>query len=124
LNIKIPKWCKLKRENIMSSDKDFIDFIVDQIKNAGVITYKKMFGEYAIYSNGKVVALVCDNQLYVKPTENGRLYIGDVVERPAYKGAKLSFLIEDKIEDSEWISGLVRITANELPEPNPKKKKI
>jgi hypothetical protein len=26
-------------------------------------------GEYAIYCNGKVVALVCDNQLFVKPTE-------------------------------------------------------
>jgi TfoX/Sxy family transcriptional regulator of competence genes len=108
----------------MSSDKDFIDFIVDQIENAGTITYKKMFGEYAIYSSGKVVALVCDNQLYIKPTEGGRSFIGDVVELPAYKGAKLSFLIEDKIEDREWISGLIRITANELPEPKPKKKKI
>lgn len=53
----------------MASDKSFVDFIVDQIENAGQITYKKMFGEYAIYCNGKVVALVCDNRFFVKPTE-------------------------------------------------------
>jgi TfoX/Sxy family transcriptional regulator of competence genes len=107
----------------MSSDKDFIDFIVDQIENAGLITYKKMFGEYAIYSNGKVVALVCDNQLFVKPTSGGKLFIGNVEEAPPYPGAKLSFLIKDKFEDREWISELIKITANELPEPKPKKKK-
>ena len=39
-----------------------------------------MFGEYAFYVNGKVVALLCDNLLYIKPTEGGRLFIGDVVE--------------------------------------------
>jgi TfoX/Sxy family transcriptional regulator of competence genes len=107
----------------MSSDKDFIEFIVDQIKNAGVITYRKMFGEYAIYSDGKVVALVCDNQLYIKPTENGRSFIENVVEKPPYPGAKLYFLIEDRIDDREWLSQLVRITAKELPEPKQKNKK-
>jgi TfoX/Sxy family transcriptional regulator of competence genes len=107
----------------MASDKDFVEFIVDQIENAGTITYRKMFGEYAIYSGGKVIALVCDNQLFVKPTEGGRSFIGDVVEAPAYPGAKMSFLIEDKFEDREWLSDLVRITAKELPEPKPKKRK-
>jgi TfoX/Sxy family transcriptional regulator of competence genes len=107
----------------MSSDQSFVDFIVDQIENAGTITYRKMFGEYAIYSSGKVVALVCDNKLFVKPTESGRAFIGDVVEAPAYPGAKMSFLVEDKIEDREWISNLIRITAKELPEPKPKKNK-
>ena len=106
----------------MSSSKDFIDFIVDQIKNAGIITYKKMFGEYAIYSDGKVVALVSDNQLFVKPTEGGKLFIGDVLEAPAYPGAKLSFLIEDKFEDQEWISELIRITAKGLSIPKPHKR--
>ncbi|MBN1621793.1 MAG: TfoX/Sxy family protein [Endomicrobiales bacterium] len=107
----------------MATDLDFIKFLVDQIEHAGVITYRKMFGEYVVYSGSKVIALVCDNQLYIKPTEAGRSYIGDVVEAPPYPGAKLYFLIEDKFEDREWISGLVRATAKELPEPKPKKKK-
>ena len=107
----------------MATDKAFVDFVLDQIENAGEITAKKMFGEYGIFSNGKIFALVCDNKLFIKPTESGRAFIQNVVEAPPYKGAKPSFLIEDKIEDREWLSELIRISLKELPEPKPKKKK-
>ena len=107
----------------MTSDQDFVDFIVEQMENAGLITYRKMFGEYGLYSNGKIVALICDNQLFVKPTQSGRDFIGDVDEAPPYPGARDYFLIDDKFEDREWISELIRITAAELPTPKPKTKK-
>jgi TfoX/Sxy family transcriptional regulator of competence genes len=105
----------------MASDKSFIEFIVDQMGNAGSISHKKMFGEYAIYCDGKVVALVCDNRLFIKPTEGGRAYIGDIVEAAPYPGAKLYFLMEDAFEDREWIGGLIKITAQELPIPKQKR---
>ena len=107
----------------MASDQEFIDFVIDQIENAGQITYRKMFGEYGIYADGKIFALVCDNKLFIKPTEGGRAFIREVVEAPPYPGAKPSFLIEEKLEDRDWISELVRITVKELPEPKPKKRK-
>ena len=107
----------------MGSNLNFVEFVVDQIENAGEITYKKMFGEYGLWSNGKIVALICNDQLFVKPTEAGRSFIKNVIEAPPYPGAKFYFLIEDKIEDREWISNLIRITAKELPKPKPKKKK-
>ena len=107
----------------MASDSNFVDFVLDQIKNAGVITAKKMFGEYGIYSDEKLFGLICDNKLFVKPTNSGREFIGNVLEAPPYEGAKPSFLIEEKIEDSEWLSELVRISVKELPLPKPKKKK-
>ena len=107
----------------MASDKEFVEFVVGQIENAGEITAKKMFGEYGIFSNGKIFALICDNKLFIKPTEAGRTFIKEVIEAPPYPGAKPSFLIENKIGDREWISNLVRITLKELPDPKPKKKK-
>lgn len=107
----------------MASDQNFVDFVLEQIKNVGEITAKKMFGEYGVYADGKLFGLICDNKLFVKPTTSGREFIGNVVESPPYEGAKPSFLIEDKIEDSEWISELVRISLKELPSPKPKKKK-
>jgi TfoX/Sxy family transcriptional regulator of competence genes len=107
----------------MASDQNFVDFVIDQIKGAGEITAKKMFGEYGIYANGKIIGLICDNKLFIKPTNSGREFIGEVVESPAYPGAKPGFLIGDKIEDSEWLSKLVSISVKELPEPKPKKKK-
>ncbi len=107
----------------MASETNFVDFVVAQIKNSGEITAKKMFGEYGIYADEKLFGLLCDNKLFIKPTNSGREFIGNVVEAPPYEGAKPSFLIEDKIEDSEWLSELVRISLNELPAPKPKKKK-
>ena len=106
----------------MPSTQKFVDFIIDQITNAGEITAKKMFGEYGLYSNGKLFGLVCDDKLFIKPTNAGRQFIGTPTEAPPYEGAKPSFLIEDKLEDSEWLSALVRISVDELPMPKPKKK--
>lgn len=107
----------------MASDQTFVDFIVDQIENAGEISAKKMFGEYALYSGEKMFALICDDKLFIKPTQAGRAFIGDVVEAPPYPGAKPSFLIEEKVEDRGWLSELVRISVAELPMPKPNKKK-
>lgn len=107
----------------MASDKDFMNFVVDQIENVGQVTYKSMFGEYGLFSDKKIFALVCDNKLFIKPTLGGRNFIGNVVEAPPYPGAKQSFLIEDKLDDKDWLSELVKITLKELPEPKPKKKK-
>jgi len=107
----------------MASNQKFVDFVLDNIQNAGEITARKMFGEYGIYADGKIFGLICDNKLFIKPTIAGRAFIGDVVEAPPYTGAKPSFLIEDKIEDRLWLSELVRITVKELPMPIPKRKK-
>lgn len=106
----------------MASTQNFVDFVIEQIENAGEITAKKMFGEYGIYADGIIFGLICDNKLFVKPTISGREFIGNVVEAPPYEGAKPAFLIEDQIEDREWLSELIRISVKELPEPKPKKK--
>jgi TfoX/Sxy family transcriptional regulator of competence genes len=107
----------------MASEQRIVDFIIDQIGIPEHITYKKMFGEYALYFDTKLFALVCDDKLYIKPTLAGRAYIKDVVEAPPYEGAKPSFLIEEQLDDHVWLKKLVTITVQELPEPKPKKKK-
>ncbi|MDH3266919.1 MAG: TfoX/Sxy family protein [Gammaproteobacteria bacterium] len=107
----------------MATNHEFVEFVVDQIDVACAITFRKMFGEYALYSKAKVVALICDDQLFIKPTDAGRSFIGDVVEAPPYPGAKLCFLIQDEIDNGEWLSQLITLTEAELPTPKPKKKK-
>ena len=106
----------------MASDQSFVDFVVDQMQGAGTISHRKMFGEYAVYCDGKVVALVCDNCLFVKPTAGGRSYIGDPTEAPPYPGAKPHFLIEDMLENRDWLRGLVQATVRELPKPKARRK--
>jgi DNA transformation protein and related proteins len=108
----------------MASDAEFVEYVCDRIDGAGEISFRKMFGEYAIYCDAKVVALVCENQLFVKPTISGRSIIEDVVEAPPYSKAKPHFQItRDRLDDREWISALIRLTASELPLPKPKKSK-
>ena len=107
----------------MASDKNIVEFIVGQIDNLDEHSHIMMMGEYVLYCNGKVVALICDNQLFVKPTEAGRAFIGDVVEAPPYPGAKPAFLIEDQIEDKDWMRQLISLTEQELPTPKPNKKR-
>jgi TfoX/Sxy family transcriptional regulator of competence genes len=102
---------------------EFVEYVTDQVDDSCNLTHRMMFGGCTLYLDGKVVALVCDDQLFVKPTRAGREFITDVVEAPAYPGAKNSFLIEDQIEGGEWLTNLLIVTAAELPLPKPRKKK-
>ncbi len=104
----------------MASDTKVVEFIVGQMARARAITYRKMFGEYALYYDGKVFAFVCDNQLFFKPTDAGRALLGDVVEAPPWPTAKPHFLIDEGIDDMEWLANLVRVTARALPVPKAK----
>lgn len=107
----------------MGSDLSFVEHVEDQLDEDCAVTRKMMFGEFGLFSHGKMFGMVSDNRLFVKPTDGGRAFIGDVVEAPPYPGAKPIFLIEDQIEDGEWLSELVRITTRELPAPKPRKRK-
>ena len=107
----------------MASYQDFVDYVFDQAAGAGRISSRKMFGEYALYLDGKVVALVCDNQLFVKRTAAGRSVLGEPTEGLPYPGAKPWFLVDEALEDSELLAMLLRATAKALPVPKPKKPK-
>lgn len=107
----------------MASDRDLVEYIAGQISDECEISFRAMFGGYTFYSKGKVVALVCDGQLFVKPTDAGKAFIGDFVEAPAYPGAKPSLLIQEQIDNSDWLSKLIAITEKELPKPRPKARK-
>ncbi|MEK4032279.1 TfoX/Sxy family protein [Methylocystis sp. IM3] len=102
----------------MSSRQSTLDYIVEQMAKAGVVSARKMFGEYGIYCDGKMVALVWDDQLFVKQTAGGRDFIGDVTEGAPYKGAKPCFVISPEgWDDHEWLADLIRISTVELPAP-------
>ena len=104
----------------MASDIGFVEYVCSQIGGAGNVTYKKMFGEYGIYVDGKIIGLICDDQFFLKITEAGRQTLHEIMEAQAYPGSKPFFLIED-LEDRDYLSALISATYNELPEPKPKK---
>ena len=106
----------------MSSQQSTVDYILEQSAGAGTVTARKMFGEYGMYCDGKIMALICDDQLFVKPTQAGRDYLGEVTEGLPFPKANPYFLIDgDLWDDADWLAGLVQVTAAELPLPKPKK---
>lgn len=107
----------------MASRQSTADFVLEQIADAGVVRARKMFGEYGIYCNEKFVALVCDDQLFVKQTLAGKELLGKFAEGAPYPGAKPHFLVAgEHLEEREWLVRLVRLTASELPLPVKKPK--
>ncbi|KWC51974.1 TfoX/Sxy family protein [Burkholderia ubonensis] len=107
----------------MASSQSTVDFIVEQMAAAGAVSARKMFGEYGIYCDGKMVALVCDDRLFVKPTPGGKAFLGECEEGPPYPGAKPCFVISgERWDEREWLSRLIRITAAQLPPPKPRKR--
>ena len=49
----------------MASKAEFVKYVADQLAGAGTVTYRKMFGEYGMYLDGKIFALICNDQLYI-----------------------------------------------------------
>lgn len=102
----------------MSSQQSIADFILDQIAEAGEVSARKMFGEYCVYCGDKPVALICDDRLFVKITAAGLAFAGKAEEAPPYSGAKPHLLVSaGQLEDRQWLTKLIQVTAAALPEP-------
>lgn len=111
----------------MATDPRTADYLIGQVAALGTVDVRKMFGEYGVWCDGKTVALLCDDQLFVKPTPAGRAHVGQVIggvpEAPAYPGAKPGLVIDpDLWADAEWLGQLFTVTAAALPAPKPRPK--
>ena len=104
----------------MASNTDFVQYIIDQCSGAGDISVKKMMGDYCIYCDGILFGLICDNNLFIKPTYQGASQLKEVVMRSPYPGAKEHFLITD-VDDRDNLVSVVKATLPALPRPKAKK---
>ncbi len=85
----------------MPTRREFIEYLCDQAQLGARLEYRMMFGEYALYLDGKVVAFVCDNQLFLKPTGEGRTFLGEVELAPPYPGARDYFLLSSELDEPD-----------------------
>lgn len=108
----------------MATQQSVAEKMVTYFQDAGDITIRKMFGEYCVYLFGKPVALICDDRLFVPPTENARKVLKVIDEAPPFPGAKPRL----RVAESEW-KQKVRMTKlflalyEDLPEPKGRQKK-
>ena len=104
----------------MATDRVFIDYVAEQLALGERLSHRKMFGEYALYVDGKVVAFACDNSLFVKPSAAAAELAPDLPQRPPYPGAKDYPVADELLDDADDLRRLVLATAARMPAPKPR----
>ncbi len=107
----------------MATSLSFVEYVADQSRLEGRLVYRKMFGEYALYLGGKVVAFACDNSLFVKPSEQTAALTEGLPKRPPYPGARLYPVADLLLDDPELLQALLLATEQAMPAPKPKVRK-
>ena len=105
----------------MATDKSFVDYVVEQANLGDALTCRKMFGEYALYHAGKVVALACGNSLFIKPTSASQALAPDLPQGLPYPGAKMHPVADELLDDPEALRKLLLATSGVLLLPKPRK---
>jgi TfoX/Sxy family transcriptional regulator of competence genes len=104
----------------MATSSDFVEYVHEQSGLGAALTYKKMFGEYALYLDGKVVALACDNSLFIKPAQATQNLVTSFAEQSPYPGAKPYPVVDELLDDPASLKHLLLATAEALPIPKPR----
>ena len=108
----------------MSTQKETIEFILDKLGDRKTFTTRAMFGEYALYAKGKVVALVCDDLLYVKILPESRAREPVCEKGEPYPRAKLHYVVEEsQLSEFEELPAILLDIAMSLPAKKKKKTK-
>ena len=104
----------------MASNKDYLDFILEQLSELEDISHRAMMGEYIIYYRGKVIGGIYDNRFLVKPTKSAVDMMPEASFELPYEGAK-EMLLVDNVDSKEFLKELLEAMYEELPEPKKKK---
>lgn len=104
----------------MATSKEFHDYIVECLQRAGEISTRRMMGEYLVYYQGKLVGDICDNCLFLKPTESALRLMPDTDRAYPYEGSKTQMLVVEDAENTELMAEVLHAMYKELPEAKKK----
>ena len=107
----------------MATEPGFLEYIAEQAGLGARLTHKRMFGEYALYVDGKVVAFACDNSLFVKPSPAAAAVAPELPKGPPYPVAKDHIVADALLDEPDRLRRLLLETSVLMPAPKPKKPK-
>ena len=105
----------------MSSDKNYLEYVLEQLSELEYISYRSMMGEYILYYKGRIFGGIYDDRFLVKPTKTAAAMMPEAARELPYEGAKEMLLVEN-IDDREFLKELITAMADELPPPKKKTK--
>ena len=98
----------------MTSSKEYLEYIMEQLSDLDDVSYRAMMGEYIIYYRGKIVGGIYDDRFLIKPVKTAVEMMPDADMELPYEGAKEMLLVED-VEDREFLKELFEAMYGELP---------
>ena len=98
----------------MTSSKEYLEYIMEQLSDLDDISYRAMMGEYIIYYRGKIVGGIYDDRFLIKPIKTAMEMMPDADMELPYEGAKKMLLVED-VENREFLKELFEAMYDELP---------
>lgn len=105
----------------MSSSKEYLQFVLEQLSGIEDITYRPMMGEYIIYYRGKIVGGIYDDRFLVKPVKSAIDFLPNPSYELPYEGGKEMLLVEE-MDDKEFLTKLIISMYEELTTPKSKKR--
>ena len=106
----------------MSSSKEYLNFILEQLSELEDISYRAMMGEYIIYYTGRIICGIYDDRLLVKPVKSAIDYMPDAKYELPYEDAKAMLLV-DNVDNRKYLTNLFEVMLDELPVSKVRKKK-
>jgi TfoX/Sxy family transcriptional regulator of competence genes len=108
----------------MATQKETVEFILEKLRSPAQFSVRAMFGEYALYADGKVAGLVCDDLLYVKIVPASKELEAICEKGHPFPGAKLYYIIDEgQLSTIENLSGILVSVAKSVPEKKKKARK-
>ena len=96
----------------MASDREYLNFILEQLSEAGEVSIRPMMGEYVLYYRGRVFGGIYDDRFLVKRTKAAAALMPDALREIPYEGAK-EMLLVDRIDDRAFLEALLRAIGEE-----------
>ena len=106
----------------MSSSKEYLEFILEQLSDLDGIEYRYMMGEYVLYYKGKIFGGIYDDRFLIKPVKSAIDFMPNAKYEIPYKNGKEMLLMDD-VDNKERLAELIKIMYDELPARKLKKKK-
>lgn len=92
----------------MPSNKEYLDYVLDLLREVNGISYKKMMGEYVLYKDNIVFGGIYDNRFLIKKCSYSEsLNLKEIIPYPTSKGLYL-IDIENPDEVKEIVLNLVK----------------
>lgn len=109
----------------MATSKETADFVLEHLGHTGRFTVRHMFGEYAVYADGKTVAFIYQNQLYARVAPGSEELAKTCEKVPMWPGSRQRYLVtEEELLGNHRLPKILLEMAERLPIPHSQRRKF